>query len=210
MTALRAGASSILPAGRAFSSSSPSSAPKLTEGRGEAPGATARRIINDIQGFDLNPASVEAARGNYLAALGEPCDAGAGSLPRRHPAAARLREVRLRDRQPAVGPLGLSSARVPRGDPALVEALWPVLAEGLCRQAGRRQEGPVHAVHLRGGGLLSQGRRHARLPHHAGSVQVEGSRRGLSPIPAGRRRPSAARPERARLRDVAALQDGRQ
>lgn len=41
---------------------------------GEAPGATARRIVRDIQGFDLNPASVEAARGNYLAALGEPCE----------------------------------------------------------------------------------------------------------------------------------------
>jgi hypothetical protein len=40
----------------------------------EEPGAAARRIVNDIQGFELNPASAESARENYVTALGEQCE----------------------------------------------------------------------------------------------------------------------------------------
>jgi hypothetical protein len=39
---------------------------------GEDSRATARRIVNDIHGFEVNPASAGAARENYVTALGEP------------------------------------------------------------------------------------------------------------------------------------------
>jgi SAM-dependent methyltransferase len=39
---------------------------------GEDPRETVRRIVADIQGYELNPVSAQAARENYAAALGEP------------------------------------------------------------------------------------------------------------------------------------------